>query len=140
MKKIIALAMLLTGFLGAGLVSARSATETAAAQEVVAPWLAMTDSAKYGESWDKGGAMMQAVVTKAQWEAALAQVRTPLGAVKERTLTSARFTKTLPGAPEGEYVVVTYATSFENKPGMTETVIPMKDKDGAWRVSGYFIK
>lgn len=140
MKKIIAMAMLVCGFLGAGVASADTAAETAAAQEVATPWLAMTDGARYGDSWDKGGAVMQSLVSKAQWEAALVQVRTPLGAVKSRTLTSANFTRTLPGAPDGEYVVIKYATSFENKPGMTETVIPMKDKDGAWRVSGYFIQ
>jgi hypothetical protein len=50
------------------------------------------------------------------------------------------FTKTLPGVPDGEYVVVEYETSFENKKTANETVTPMKDPDGTWRVSGYFIR
>ena len=53
---------------------------------------------------------------------------------------SVEYTTTLPGAPDGEYVVVKHATSFENKADATETLIAMKDKDGTWRVSGYFIK
>ena len=33
-----------------------------------------------------------------------------------------------------------YASSFEHKKAAVETVTPMLDKDGHWRVSGYFIK
>lgn len=46
----------------------------------------------------------------------------------------------LPGAPDGKYVVIQYDTSFENKKAAVETVTPMLDKDGKWRVSGYYIK
>jgi hypothetical protein len=48
--------------------------------------------------------------------------------------------QSLPGAPDGEYVVIQFATSFENKKSAIETVTPMLDSDGEWRVSGYFIK
>jgi hypothetical protein len=54
-------------------------------------------------------------------------------------LKAARFTRDLPGAPAGEYVVIQYDTDFEEKSGVTETITPMKEK-GAWRVSGYYIK
>ena len=43
-------------------------------------------------------------------------------------------------APDGEYVVIQFATSFENKKTALEKVTPMMDKDGKWRVSGYSIK
>ena len=46
----------------------------------------------------------------------------------------------LPGAPDGEYVVIQYATTFENKKSAIETITPMLDGDGKWRVSGYYIK
>jgi hypothetical protein len=46
----------------------------------------------------------------------------------------------LAGAPDGEYVVIQYETSFENKKSSIETVTPMLDKDGKWRVSGYYVK
>jgi ribosomal protein S17E len=42
--------------------------------------------------------------------------------------------------PDGKYVVIKYDTSFENKKSAVETVTPMLDKDGKWRVAGYFIK
>jgi hypothetical protein len=66
--------------------------------------------------------------------------RQPLGKVKSRQLMSRKYTKTLPGAPDGEYVVIQYKSSFENKKVAIETVTPMLDKDGNWRVSGYYIK
>jgi hypothetical protein len=53
---------------------------------------------------------------------------------------SASYQTSLPGAFDGEYVVIQFETSFENKKSAVETVTPMKDKDGRWRVSGYFIK
>jgi hypothetical protein len=55
-------------------------------------------------------------------------------------LKSKKYATELPGAPDGEYVVIEYESSFEKKRNSTETVVPMKDPDGGWRVSGYFVK
>ena len=33
-----------------------------------------------------------------------------------------------------------FESSFENKKQAIETVTPMREKDGKWKVSGYFIK
>jgi hypothetical protein len=57
-----------------------------------------------------------------------------------RTLKSRQYAASLPGAPDGKYVVIQYDSVFENKKGAVETVTPMLDPDGTWRVSGYFIK
>jgi len=46
----------------------------------------------------------------------------------------------MPGAPDGKYVIIQYDTVFENKASAVETVTPMVDPDGSWRVSGYFIR
>jgi hypothetical protein len=42
--------------------------------------------------------------------------------------------------PDGQYVVIRYDSSFANKKSAIETVTPMLDQGGQWRVSGYFIK
>ena len=112
----------------------------ALAQKSAEAWLALTDSGKYAESWDQAASMFKSAVTREQWIDALKQVRAPLGKVESRTLKSATYTKSLPNAPAGEYVVIQYSTSFENRKDLVETVTPMLDKDGQWRVSGYFIK
>jgi len=110
------------------------------AQASAESWLALTDSGKYAQSWDEAAQFFKAAITKDKWQDALHQVRDPLGKLVSRKLASATYTKSLPGAPDGEYVVIKYETSFENKQSATETVTPMLDKDGKWRVSGYFIK
>jgi len=103
-------------------------------------WLTIVDSGKYANSWDETAQSFKAAVTKEQWQTALDTNRAPQGKVLSRKLKSAIYTKNPPSAPEGEYVVIQYDTDFEHKPGAVETVVPNLEKDGKWRVSGYFIK
>ena len=110
------------------------------AQKSAESWLALTDNGKYAESWGDAAQLFKNAVTREQWANQINAVRHPLGKVQSRRLKSATYTKTLPGAPDGEYVVIQYETSFENKASATETIVPMVDKDGKWRVSGYFIR
>ena len=67
-------------------------------------------------------------------------VRKPLGKLISRKVKTNVYTSSLPGAPDGDYVVIQFDTSFENKKTAVETITPMLDKDGVWRVSGYYIK
>jgi hypothetical protein len=110
------------------------------AQQSSDAWLALVDSGKYADSWQESSQLFKAHVTKEQWQSMLRASRNPLGKMRSRKLKSATYTKTLPGAPDGEYVVIQYESSFEHKQSAVETVTPMLDKDGKWRVSGYFIK
>jgi len=108
--------------------------------EAAQAWLAMVDAGGYGKSWDEAAAYFKVALPKDQWERSLQAVRKPLGKVVSRVMKKSTYTKSLPGAPDGQYVVIQYNTSFENKKSAVETVTPMLDKDGKWRVSGYFIK
>ena len=78
-------------------------------------WLGLVDRAQYSESWDKAAAYFRSAVTKEQWEQALQGVRKPLGRVIRRQLKSTQYTTRLPGAPDGEYLIIQYDTSFEHK-------------------------
>jgi uncharacterized protein DUF4019 len=122
------------------LAAAAQAKPEDAAKQSAAAWLAIVDSGKYAASWDETATTFKAALSRQQWEQALEKVRAPLGKVRSRNLKSATYTKSLPGAPDGEYVVIQYDTEFEQKASAVETVVPMLDKDGKWRVSGYFIK
>ena len=139
MKKLLAIAaaaLVLVAFP----TSAAESDSVAQAQLAAKDWLGLTDSGKYGQSWDDAASFFKAAIARADWEKAVKSVRSPLGAVKVRKVKSATFTRTLPGAPDGEYVVIQFESRFENKVAAIETVTPMHDKDGTWRVSGYFIK
>jgi predicted SnoaL-like aldol condensation-catalyzing enzyme len=103
-------------------------------------WLKLVDEGKYSESWDEAAQYFKNAVPREQWRNSLESFRNPLGVVLSRNLKSKKYTKTLPGAPDGEYVVIQYETSFKNKQHATETITPMRDKDGKWRVSGYYIR
>ena len=121
---------------------AESAEEASvkAAQAAATAWLALVDRGDYAASWRQASTLFREQVTEEKWRASLASARGPFGKMVSRKLSSARYTTTLPGAPDGEYVIIRYATSFENKKEGIETVTPVKDRDGAWRVSGYFLR
>ena len=116
------------------------ADKEAAALAAAKTWLELIDHGKYGESWEAAAAYFKGAVTKEYWEQTLAAVRKPLGAVVSRELESKTYAQSLPGAPDGEYVVIQFNTSFGKKKSAIETVTPMLDTDGNWRVAGYFIK
>lgn len=103
-------------------------------------WLALVDGGRYEDSWETAAALFKNAVAKEQWKQSLQGVRKPLGKVIQRKLKSKQYTKSLPGAPDGEYVVIQYETSFANKGPAVETITPMLDQDGKWRVSGYYIR
>ena len=141
MKKTIGItsALALGAAITALVLAADSAAEKAA-KESTQRWLELIDKEKYGQSWEEAAQLFKQAVSQSQWESAVKAARGPLGKLLSRDLQSASYKRSLPGAPDGEYVVIQYATSFENKKSATETITPMKDKDGIWRVSGYFIK
>ena len=103
-------------------------------------WLALTDDGKYGESWDLAAEYLKNAVTKDDFVKSLTAARKPLGKLKSREVKSKEYRTSLPGAPDGEYVVIQFKTSFENKNSAIETITPMLDKDGKWKVSGYYIR
>jgi len=133
-------AALTTFLLAAAILVAADESPEKAAEAAARSWLGLVDEGKYGESWDAAAAAFRASVTKTQWESALEQVRTPLGKVVSRTLKSAKYTRTIPNAPAGDYVILLFDTSFATRPSSIETVTPMKETDGTWKVAGYFIK
>jgi len=103
-------------------------------------WLAEIDAGQYAASWQNASAMFRGAISEQRWADTLTAVRKPLGAVRSRTPTTANLRDSLPGAPDGEYVVLTFATSFAEKNTATETVTFKKDADGTWRAAGYLIK
>ena len=120
--------------------SAIDADDINKAIESTNQWLGLVDSSHYGESWENSSDLFQNAITKSSWIETLEGIRTPLGKMITREIESKQYATSLPNAPEGEYVVIIYKTEFENRENSIETVTPMKDKDGKWRVSGYYIR
>lgn len=124
-------------------IAAAPADDTSATAEATAAardWLTVVDAGDYGKSWDEAAAVLRKNITKAQWERAAGAVRGQTGALKSRELESAQPAHDLPGVPAGDYVVLMYRSSFADAPVVTETVTPMREADGKWRVAGYLVK
>ncbi len=111
-----------------------------AAKESAKAWLELIDAEKYDQSQQEAALYVRNLVTKDDWQRSMQGARQPLGKLVSRELKSTRYTTSAPGAPDGQYVIIQYNTSFENKESAVETVTPMLDDDGKWRVSGYYIK
>jgi hypothetical protein len=140
MKKVLMTVLVLSLF---AFVPAQAAEETKTnkeqATESAQKWLSLIDEEKYEESWQEAAAYFKNAVPEQAWELAMNNVRVPLGKLVSRELVSAEPHTSMPGAPDGHYVVIVFKTKFENKAEALETVTPMKEKDGVWRVSGYYI-
>lgn len=111
-----------------------------AAQAAAESWLKLVDDGAYAASWDQAAKLFKGAVKPADWGQMAGGVRNPLGKLVSRKLKSREYSEKMPGAPDGKYVVIQYDTVFEHKATAVETVIPMADPDGIWRVSGYFIR
>ena len=111
-----------------------------AAQGAALAWLALIDDEKYVESWDEAASVFKSRISRDQWVDAIRSMQAPIGKVRSRSFSGADFHTTLPGAPDGKYVVIRYRASFEHKDDAVEIVTPMLDQNDIWRVSGYFIR
>jgi hypothetical protein len=140
MKKFVMVGVAIAVVLLAGTSWAANAGKEKAAVNAAQKWLAIVDSGNYSASWQETAGYFRSAVNQEQWEQMLQSVRTPLGRVISRKLKNKSYETSLPGAPDGQYVVIQFETSFQNKKSAMETVTPMLDKDGQWRVSGYYIK
>jgi hypothetical protein len=136
MSTLVALALTL------GLAAAPLDLESAKKAGTVAAdaFLVVVDQGKFDEAWSQASPTFRSGVTREDWTKKVSGARTPLGAAGTRKVQSARFAETLAGAPDGNYVVVTYGTEFEKKKDANETVVAELDADGSWKIAGYWIR
>jgi len=103
-------------------------------------WLSMIDNGNYAGSWQEAADSFRRRVTQAQWKASMQQVRAPLGKLRSRALKSAQRKTSLPGAPDGDYLVMQFSSAFAHKAAAVETVTFVRIEGEDWRAAGYFIR
>lgn len=113
---------------------ASDGTETTARR-----WLALVDRNRWDESWNAADSLIRQQVPRERWASILQPARGPLGPVSSRTLVNSGRTKSLPGAPPGDYSVLQFRTRFAQNPEGVETVTLARD-GSSWKVAGYFIR
>ena len=112
--------------------------DTQKATDAAKSWVELCDANDYAQSWNTASIFFQSHILQVQWEWEVQLARGPLGMLVSRSVASADFATTLPGAPDGQYVVVKFNTKFTNKAAATETVTMMLD-NGSWKSAGYYV-
>jgi hypothetical protein len=102
-------------------------------------WLVPIDNRDPDAAWESSSELMRSTVPKSDWEKALRPIAA-FGTVNRRTPTSVTFSVKLPGAPDGQYVVINYDTAFTGKEKTVESVILRREADGLWRGVGYRVQ
>ena len=115
------------------------ADDSAAAKTAAASWLATMDAADYAATWETAAAAFKSSIAVAAWSQAAKSVRDPLGPMQSRAEKAVTMTTTLAGAPDGNYAVLQFDTTFANKAASVETLSLLLES-GQWKVVGYFIK
>jgi hypothetical protein len=128
----------------AGMQQAEPATDPHSGEEQAAErqalgFLGYLDHGRYADSYAYTGMLIRAQLDRDSFAKQLEKARAGTGALLSRELIDAGYATTVPGAPDGQYVVLHYSASFANRQEAVETMTLAFAK-GYWRVSGYYIK
>jgi hypothetical protein len=115
-----------------------SAEEQAAERQALG-FLGYLDHGRYADSYAYTGMLIRAQLDRDAFATQIEKARSGTGAMLTRNLIDVSYTTTVAGAPEGQYVLIHYGTSFANRQEAVETVTLAFAK-GYWWVSGYYIK
>lgn len=109
-----------------------------AARNAGEKWLALLDQGKVREAWTQASEAHRPEITAEEWEAQIRKLREAAGQMQNRKFSSARPTRTMAGAPDGEYMVLEYSTAFAKKAKAVETLM-MSREGGNWKAASYHI-
>lgn len=99
-------------------------------------WVAQIDAGQYDESYAFGCSAMHDKVPQDRWSTVLKALRSPWGPVVSRKQLSHIYKPNGYEGSEGEFIVITYDTSFKGMASATEVVV-LKWDGGKWRGAGY---
>lgn len=109
-----------------------------AARKAAEKWLALIDQGNYKDAYKQGSRHGQDHATFEEWEPQVRAMRDGVGEMQQRNFTSAKATKSMAGAPDGDYMVLEFASAFAKKAKASESVM-MSREGGTWKGCGYFI-
>jgi len=103
-------------------------------------WLTLLDQKRYRQVWEASATHFKSEITLERFQQMIVVVRNPKWHVSERNLATIEYRPSLPQAPPGEYIILKFDIQFMGYDPAHEIVTMIKDIDGKWRVTGYFIK
>jgi hypothetical protein len=126
-----------------GLLLGAAATAFASAQDhvdeglaVSKSWIGLIDHGRYDESYSAASGAMHEKIPQDRWNIILKALRQPWGPVVNRQQLSHVYKPNGFEGSEGEFLVITYDSSFQKQDGIAEVVV-LRWEDGQWRGAGY---
>jgi hypothetical protein len=114
-----------------------TAEKEAAGRLAAAGWLVLLDRHDWGRAWETSATLFRSKVPLGTWMDAIPKMREPFGEAVERKPVESKYSTTLHGQPDGEYVSVVFRSKFAKGEELAEVVTTVRDTDGKWRVTGY---
>ncbi|MDR3113731.1 MAG: DUF4019 domain-containing protein [Endomicrobium sp.] len=103
-------------------------------------WLSKHDKGYFQQCYDEIAQVLKNSLDKSQWLANMTSYRKPLGEANKRKEINMFYENQPQNAEADDYVVAQYASLFQQRIAVVESVTLIKDKDGSWKVSGYSLK
>lgn len=104
------------------------------------------DAENYAQSWEQASPALKSKITKHQWVDKARQAHDHLGKLESRGTPTVRyFRKNPPNWTPGEYepvvaAQVLYDSKFADLSSAKEICALILEKNGQWRVAGYFVR
>jgi hypothetical protein len=122
----------------AGVIPGESGEERGAL-EAATRWLALVDKEEYAERWAQASEFFRTSIEREEWERMVREARMPLAALRQREMIDSRYETSLPGIPDGEYVVMRFRCLYFKRLAI-ETLTVSREEGGVWKVCGYYIR
>ena len=117
----------------------RAVSDTAAAHRAARSWLALVDSGAYAASLDSAAPLLrQLIASTDQWQEYLVISRAGFSPRLQRELMEAEVDPSLPVAPPGRYIRLTFRIR-QARQSATESVVMQAQEEG-WRVAMYGVR
>ena len=97
------------------------------------------DKLDFATAWNQTGIVNQSYIDHPEWYKKLLAVRPHLGHVLKRSIKKLSQYDSWVGLPDGEYLRVSFITTFLNKVDSLETVV-LVEEQGEWYVSSYHLR
>ena len=110
-------------------------------------WLVPLDAQRYGDAWAMASESFKAKVSRNTFRDGIARIRKNYGKVEKRSGEKMGFRNEMPAPDQGDAAVkagtelgIIFDTVFAGQKQAQEEVTMVLEKDGIWRVAGYYIK
>ena len=112
-------------------------TRETEAQAAANAWLASFDTGDGADNWLQSASVFKERVKQDDWQQKVDDQRRQFGRLKTRTLKGMGFTRQMDNAPDGEYFVMRYLSTYAKKDNVVEILVPTRDRDGNWKIANY---